>query len=134
MIALALVILLPLASRPGQFVFDEGIYVEGSRSILAHTGIHNPEHPPLGKLLFSAGMALAGDNPTGWRIAGIACGAITVGLVFLWTYLLLADYGLAIVTGLLTLFNNFLYVMSRTAMLDVPMFTVNGSTAPVEAA
>ena len=60
MIALALVILLPLASRPRQFVFDEGIYVEGSRSILAHTGIHNPEHPPLGKLLFSAGMALAG--------------------------------------------------------------------------
>jgi dolichyl-phosphate-mannose-protein mannosyltransferase len=122
MIALALGILLPLASRPSQFVFDEGIYVEGSRSILAHTGIHNPEHPPLGKLLFSAGMALAGDNPTGWRIAGIACGAITVGLVFLWTYLLLADYGLAIVTGLLTLFNNFLYVMSRTNMLDVPMF------------
>jgi dolichyl-phosphate-mannose-protein mannosyltransferase len=118
----ALATLLPLASSPHLFVFDERVYVEGSRSILAHGEILNPEHPPLAKLLFAAGMAVAGDNPTGWRIASIICGAFTVGLVFLWSYLLLADYGLAIVTAVLTLFNNFLYVMSRTTMLDIPMF------------
>ena len=103
-------------------VFDEKIYIDGAKSILAHRGILNPEHPPLGKFLIAGGMALAGDNPLGWRLAGMLCGAVSVALVFLWTYLLLRDHPLALTAALLTLFNNFIFVMSRNASLDVPMF------------
>jgi dolichyl-phosphate-mannose-protein mannosyltransferase len=111
-----------LINRPPSYVFDEMIYVNGARSILAGNGILNPEHPPLGKLFFAAGIAIAGDNPIGWRLAGIVCGAVTVVAIFLWTWVLLRDYSLALTAAFLTLFNNFQFVMSRTTMLDVPMF------------
>ena len=103
-------------------VFDEQLYIDGARSILSHRGILNPEHPPLGKFLIAEGMALAGDNPLGWRLAGMVCGALSVSVVFLWTCLILKDHTLALTAALLTLFNNFIYVMSRNAALDVPMF------------
>lgn len=116
------------SNRP---VFDEKIYIDGAKSILSHQGILNPEHPPLGKFLIAGGMALAGDNPLGWRLAGMLCGALSVALIFLWTYLLLNDHSLALTAALLTLFNNFIFVMSRNASLDVPMFmfTLSGLTA-----
>ena len=41
---------------------------------------------------------------------------------FFCTYLLLGDYRLALTAAALTLFNNFLFVMSRVAMLDVFYF------------
>ncbi len=103
-------------------VFDEQIYIDGGRSILSHQGILNPEHPPLGKFLIAGGMAVAGDNPLGWRLAGMLCGALSVSLVFLWTCLLTKDHALALTAALLTLFNNFIFVMSRNASLDVPTF------------
>ena len=36
--------------------------------------------------------------------------------------MLLGDYSLALTAAGLTLLNNFLFVMARTTMLDVPMF------------
>jgi dolichyl-phosphate-mannose-protein mannosyltransferase len=112
-------------------VFDEQIYIDGAKSILSRGVILNPEHPPLGKLMIAAGMGLAGDNPLGWRLAGMLCGAVIVAMMFLWTYLLLKDHALALTAALLTLFNNFIFVMSRNASLDVPMFmfTLSGVTA-----
>ena len=111
-----------LIDRPPSYVFDEWVYVNGARSILAGNGILNPEHPPLAKLFFAAGVVIAGDNPIGWHLAGIVCGAVTVVAIFLWTWVLLRDYSLALTAALLTLFNNFQFVMSRSTMLDVPMF------------
>jgi len=42
-----------------------------------------------------------------------------VSAVYLWTYLLVGDPSLAFLAAGLTLFNNFLYVMSRIGMMDV---------------
>ena len=81
-------------------VFDEQIYIDGAKSILSHRGILNPEHPPLGKFLIAEGMALAGDNPLGWRLAGMVCGALSVSVVFLWTCLILKDHTLALTAAL----------------------------------
>src|SRR5207245_3347144 len=53
---------------------------------------------------------------------GSICGSITLVAIFLWTYLLLHDYGLALTASALAIFNNFLFVMSRVAMLDVFYF------------
>ncbi|MHB8217809.1 MAG: phospholipid carrier-dependent glycosyltransferase [Candidatus Sulfotelmatobacter sp.] len=103
-------------------VFDEYAYVSGARSLLSGTHDLNPEHPPLAKFLIAGGMKVAGDNPTGWRLAGAICGSLTLVAVFLWTYLLLQNYTLALTAAGLTLFNNFLFVMSRVAMLDVFYF------------
>ncbi len=109
--------------KPAMMYYDEAYFVPEARAFLQ--GIPNPDpqapplaKPPLGKLIMAVGMKAAGDNPFGWRIAGAVCGSLAVVAVFLWTYLLVNDYGLACLAAGLALFNNFLFVMSRIGMMD----------------
>lgn len=123
--------------RPSGFFFDEQAYVSSARALLTGAPNPNPEHPPLGKYLIAAGISLAGDNPLGWRLSGAVCGALTLIATFLWTNLLLHDYRPALTAAALTLLNNFLFVMSRVAMLDVfsvmfVMWALVSFTAAVE--
>jgi dolichyl-phosphate-mannose--protein O-mannosyl transferase len=104
--------------------FDEPYFVPEARALIQ--GVPNPEpyapplaKPPLGRLIIAIGMKAAGDNSFGWRIAGAVCGALTVAAVYLWAFLLLQDSGLAFLAAGLALFNNFLFVMSRIATVDV---------------
>jgi dolichyl-phosphate-mannose-protein mannosyltransferase len=120
----ALALLLVGVAKPAAMYFDEAYFVPEARAFIQ--GIPNPApqvpplaKPPLGKLIMAIGMTAAGDNPFGWRIAGVVCGALTVVAVYLWTYFLLQDIGLAALAATLTLFNNFLFVMSRIATVDV---------------
>ena len=119
-----LALLLPGLGRPRTTFFDELYFVPEARALIQ--GIPNPTpyvsslaKPPLGKVMIAAGMKLAGDNSFGWRFAGAICGALTVPAVYLWAYLLLQDMGLAALAAALALFNNFLFVMSRIATVDV---------------
>jgi dolichyl-phosphate-mannose-protein mannosyltransferase len=109
--------------KPAAMYWDEPYFVPEARAFLS--GTPNPEpqvpplcKPPLGKLIMAEGMKAAGDNPFGWRIAGAVCGALALVGVYLWTYLLLGDSRLAFLAAGLTLFNNFLFVMSRIALVD----------------
>ncbi len=120
----ALVILLPGLGRPKAMFFDEPYFVPEARALIQ--GVPNPEpfapplaKPPLGRMIIAMGMKVAGDNSFGWRIAGAVCGALTVAAVYLWVFLLLQDSGLAFLAAGLALFNNFLFVMSRIATVDV---------------
>lgn len=121
---LALALLLPGLGRPRTTFFDELYFVPEARALVQ--GVPNPTpyvsslaKPPLGKIMIAAGIEFAGDNPFGWRFAGSICGALTVAAVYLWTYLLLRDLGLAALAAALALLNNFLFVMSRIATVDV---------------
>jgi dolichyl-phosphate-mannose--protein O-mannosyl transferase len=120
----ALALLLPGIGTPTKMYFDEPYFVPEARALIQ--GIPNPApdapplaKPPLGKLIMGVGMEAAGDNPFGWRIAGVVCGALTVVAVYLWSYLLLQDRTLASLAAVLALCNNFLFVMSRIATVDV---------------
>ncbi|HJX96206.1 MAG TPA: phospholipid carrier-dependent glycosyltransferase, partial [Candidatus Acidoferrum sp.] len=119
-----LALLLAGLGTPKVMFFDEAYFVPEARAFIQ--GIPNPDpqapplaKPPLGKLIMAIGMKAAGDNPFGWRIAGAVCGALTVVAVYLWVYLLLQNASLAFLAAWLTLFNNFLFVMSRIATVDV---------------
>lgn len=120
----ALALLLPGIGRPRSAYFDELYFVPEARALIQ--GVPNPApyvpslaKPPLGKIVMAIGMEIGGDNSFGWRVAGGVCGALTVGSVYLWTYLLLGDAGLAALAAMLALLNNFLFVMSRIATVDV---------------
>jgi dolichyl-phosphate-mannose--protein O-mannosyl transferase len=135
-----LALLLAGLGTPKVMFFDEAYFVPEARAFIQ--GIPNPDpqapplaKPPLGKLIMAIGMKAAGDNPFGWRIAGAVCGALTVVAVYLWVYLLLQNASLAFLAAWLTLFNNFLFVMSRIATVDVfLMFFLMWSLAAFTAA
>lgn len=112
--------------KPPYLYFDEGFFVPEARNFLHKTAypsslveMHSLSKPPLGKIIIALGMRLAGDNPFGWRVASAFCGVMTLVAVYLWALLLLQDRRLARFAAGLTLFNNFLFVMSRIGMMDV---------------
>jgi len=109
--------------KPGAMYWDEPYFVPEARAFLSGTPNPHPEvpplcKPPLGKLLMAVGMKVVGDSPFGWRVAGAVCGALTLVGVYFWTLVLLGDSRLAFLAAGLTLFNNFLFVMSRIAIVD----------------
>ncbi len=98
---LALVLLLALACRAiwlwlpqGSLIFDEAYYVNAARTILGwavHGGPYagaaagfdpNLEHPPLGKALMAASMAVFGDNGIGWRVPSLLAGMLALGALY----------------------------------------------------
>jgi dolichyl-phosphate-mannose-protein mannosyltransferase len=114
------VLLLVRLGQPDGIVFDEIYYVEDARSYLDR-GVEAgfAVHPPLGKWLIAAGIALAGDTPTGWRIAGALVGAAIVLLTVLVTRRLTGRPSLAALAGGLVALDGAFVVQARTAMLDV---------------
>ena len=76
-------------------------------------------HPPLGKWIIGAGMALFGpENPFGWRIATAAAGIIVVLLVMVIARHLFNSITAASVAGFLVAIDGIAITMSRTALLD----------------
>lgn len=119
---LSLALFLFRINTPPAYFYDEGAYVQSARTFLSGAADTNPQHPPLAKFIIAGGLKVFGDNPFGWRFASAVCGSLTLVALFLWTYLLLNDFALSLIAAGLTLFNNFLFVMSRVAMLDVFYF------------
>ena len=106
-------------TNPTERVLDEYKYIDPAKGILAGTYDNCPDGPPLGKLILASSIALIGDNPLGWRTPSAICGALTLVAIFLLTRLLLNDLALALTAAAITLLNNFLYVFSRNAMMDI---------------
>jgi dolichyl-phosphate-mannose-protein mannosyltransferase len=120
---LGFLLFLPGISYPANAFFDELLYIRAGRALLAGGPDPSPYGPPLGKLILAAGIHLSGDTALGWRIFSAVFGALTLAGVFLLTELLLADYALALTSVAIALFNNFLYVLSRAAMMDIFLVT-----------
>jgi len=106
---------------PRRYNFDESHYVPAAKQVLQFESDPNREHPPLGKLLIAAGIALFGDRPLGWRFMSTVFGALTLVGMYLWALALFRDRGLALWAALLTLVNHLLYVQARIGMLDTFM-------------
>jgi dolichyl-phosphate-mannose--protein O-mannosyl transferase len=111
---------------PSKPYFDEVHYLPAARDLLAlfETGegaYRNREHPLLGKELIALGMALAGDNPLGWRIMPWLCGGLAffAALRALWhashDRFATMVYGVLLATGFA------LFIHARIAMLDIAM-------------
>jgi dolichyl-phosphate-mannose-protein mannosyltransferase len=104
------------------WIFDEPKYVYPAREILAGTQDSCPDGPPLGKLIVAAGIRTLGDNHLGWRAASALFGGFTLAGIFLLAQMLLNDTALAATAAALAFLNNFLFIMSRTAMMDIFFF------------
>ncbi len=102
--------------------FDEFHYVPAAQKLWALQENPNWEHPPLGKLILGVGLALAGDNPVGWRCMSVLFGGITLLGMYFWGLAVFGNRRSALTVALLTLVNQLLYVQARIGMLDTFMF------------
>jgi dolichyl-phosphate-mannose-protein mannosyltransferase len=115
----SMILHLGLLWHPNELVLDEQYYVVAARDYLVQGDLHQPEHPPLAKLVITAGMHIFGDNPFGWRFFPALFG---VGAIFFF-YLILRQFPLSnaavnIAVGLFA-FENATFLMASVAMLDI---------------
>lgn len=107
------------------FIFDEVYYVDGARDLLKYgvevTG-NNPEfivHPPVGKWLIGAGIAVFGDNEFGWRFATALIGTLLILVFARLVHVLFYSPLLTALGAALMALDGLLLVHSRTALLDL---------------
>jgi dolichyl-phosphate-mannose-protein mannosyltransferase len=63
--------------------FDEVYFVKAADNYLNHQLPYERTHPPLGKLIQAAGIAIFGDTPFGWREMGVIFATLMVPLIYL---------------------------------------------------
>lgn len=119
-LAVAAVLRLWDLGEPSRIYFDEVYYSQDALDIVER-GVEagRAVHPPVGKLLIGAGIALLGWDPLGWRIAGALAGILTVGLTHLIAGRLIRSPWVAALAPLLVAVDGLAITMSRIAMLDV---------------
>ena len=109
-------------STPEKFVFDEAHYVPAARQMLEPVmpqPMLNPMHPPLAKQFIALSIRAFGDHALGWRYPGALFGALAVVAIYLCGLVLFSAQAPAIACALIAFFNQMLFVMARTAMLDI---------------
>jgi dolichyl-phosphate-mannose-protein mannosyltransferase len=62
--------------------FDEIYFVRSAEQYLNNQIPYEWTHPPLGKLLQAAGIALFGFSPFGWRIMGVVFATLMIALIY----------------------------------------------------
>ncbi len=141
-VAIAAVTRLWNLGSPGRLVFDETYYVKDGWTLwnlgyeaswpaesdplfnAGQTDIYLTDpsyvvHPPLGKWIIGAGMALFGpDNPVGWRIGTAVAGILLVVLTMLVMRQLTKSTVVPLLAGLLLAVDGIGIVMSRMGLLD----------------
>lgn len=65
-------------------IFDESFFARTAYEYLHGVRSYEDTHPPMGKLMISAGIACFGMNPFGWRISGVIAG--TLLLIVIWAF------------------------------------------------
>ncbi|AYF97266.1 dolichyl-phosphate-mannose--protein mannosyltransferase [Protaetiibacter intestinalis] len=152
-LAVAAALRLVALDHPHELVFDETYYVKDAYT-LSHLGYEarwpdgandsftsgnadvytsDPSfvvHPPLGKWIIAAGMALFGtDSAFGWRFGIALVGVLLVGLVMLVGKTLFRSTTLAVLAGGLIAIDGNAIVMSRVSLLDgaVAFFALLGT-------
>jgi len=109
-------------ATPEKFVFDEVHYVPAARQMLETSPtapVLNPMHPPLAKQIMALSIRALGDDSFGWRYPGIVFGALSLVAVYLCGLAVFRSHEPAIAAAIIAFFNQMLFVIARTAMLDI---------------
>lgn len=99
--------------------FDESYYANDANAMVERgVEIERPAHPPVGKWVLAAGIAVLGFDPVGWRIGSALAGTAMVLVTYGAGLLLLRDRWLAAAAALLVALDGLAITTSRIAMLD----------------
>ncbi len=119
LVLMTLVLHFAIIEQPNQLVLDEQHYVKDARYIIENHATQRTEHPPLGKLIITAGILLFGDNPIGWRFFSVIFGTISLVLFYLICRKLNMTKKLSLLASYLLALENLSFVQASVAMLDV---------------
>jgi dolichyl-phosphate-mannose--protein O-mannosyl transferase len=117
MLALGVFLRVHALGAPDSLKWDEVHYVETARSYLAHQYAWN-DHPPLGKLVILASMAIFGDKPFAWRLAPLFFGLANIGLVAWLARTAFRSRRAAVIAAAFVAIDGFFIAYSRAALLD----------------
>lgn len=99
--------------------FDEKYYVvQAQERVDDLEPVDTPAHPPLGTWLIAGGIALAGDDPVGWRLVPAAAGVAAVGLTYALAWAVWRRRWWAVAAAALVAVDGLAVVTSRVAILD----------------
>ncbi|MDD2899909.1 MAG: phospholipid carrier-dependent glycosyltransferase [Desulfuromonadaceae bacterium] len=101
------------------FYFDEIYHARSAWEALHQIEPYETTHPPLGKLLISAGIALFGMNGFGWRIVGTLFGVALVPFMYLFGMKLFRERFYAFCAAFLMMADFMRFAQSRVAVIDV---------------
>lgn len=99
--------------------FDEIYHARTAYEFLHGLTAYENTHPPLGKLILSAGIAVFGMNPFGWRIMGTLFGIAMLPLIYLFARKITGHASLAALAELLFAFDFMHFTQTRIATIDV---------------
>jgi dolichyl-phosphate-mannose-protein mannosyltransferase len=108
-----------IITLPDKLILDEQHYVKDANFIIENHQTERTEHPPLAKLFIVGGIETLGDNPWGWRTPSIIMGSIGIILFYLICRRLTLSRRAASIAAGLYGFENFVFMLSSLAMLDV---------------
>ncbi len=114
--------------EPGWFngtYFDEIYHARTAYEHLHGQAPYETTHPPLGKLMMSAAIAVFGMTPFGWRFAGALIGVLMLPAIYLLAMQLTHKRSVAVVSMLALTFDLMHFTQTRIATIDsFPVFFI----------
>jgi dolichyl-phosphate-mannose-protein mannosyltransferase len=104
-----------------QWYYDEYFYIQTGEQILNHQMPIELTNPFLGKIIISAGIAIWGMNPFGWRIMGVIFATLMIPLMYFFGKKLLGSWIGGFSAAFLLTFDFMHFTMARIAMLDTSL-------------
>ncbi len=122
LIALAAATRLWHLGYPAEIVFDEVHFVAQARHYIRAEPFLDP-HPPLAKLVITAGILLFGDHPWSWRIGNAVLGILLVALTYMLGRRMFASRLAAAIAAAFIICDGMYLVDSRIAVIDIVYLT-----------
>ena len=98
--------------------FDEVYFVRTAENYLHLQHPYEWTHPPLGKLIQAAGIAVFGYNPFGWRIMGVIAATLMIPLSYMLGKMLLESWIGGFSAAFLLTFDFMHFTMARMGTVD----------------
>jgi dolichyl-phosphate-mannose--protein O-mannosyl transferase len=98
--------------------FDEIYFVRTAEQYLHLEMPYEWTHPPLGKLIQAAGIAIFGFNPFGWRIIGVIFATLMIALIYLLGKTLFDSWIGGFAAAFLLTFDFMHFTMARMGTVD----------------
>jgi len=100
-------------------VFDEVFYVRAAEDYISGRDPFEDTHPPLGKLIIAAGISVLGNNPLGWRLAGVFFASAIMPVIYLLGKEINGSWLGGLFSALLLGFDFMHFTMGRIATTDI---------------